>query len=132
MCRRSHFKDGLLVFHTLSKAHLKAGISVSLMQRCSICLVGEERRTGGQATGAVDPPDSLIEGATVVSPPRLSQPPRSARGKYSNRHHRGECALFATMLFLASAMVGWKEFHALICIYRLWGPTGGITRESVS
>lgn len=69
---------------------------------------GEERR-GGQETEAVKS-ESLIEGVTVVSPPRLSQPPCSAQGKYSNRHHRGESAL-CYHVFFGSCMVEWKEFY---------------------
>lgn len=91
---------------------------------------GREERRGGQETEAVNS-DSLIEGVTVVSPPRLSQPPCSAQGKYSNRHHRGESALLLPSFF-GICMVEWKEFYALICVYRLWGLAGEITRESIS
>lgn len=83
--------------------------------------------------------ESLIEGVTAVSPPRLSQPPCSAQGKYSNRHHtgeslihlRGESAL-CQHVFFGICVVEWKEFYAFICVYRLWGPTDEITRESIS
>lgn len=79
---------------------------------------------GGREMEAVNS-ESLIEGVTVVSPPRLSQPLCSARGKYSNRHHRGESAL-CYHVFFGICRVEWKEFYALICVYLLWGPTGEI------
>lgn len=55
-------------------------------------------------------PRLLIEGVTVASPPRLSQPHCSAPGKYSNRLHREEAAPFTFLFFLAFTCENGKNF----------------------
>ena len=81
--------------HIRAHTHIRGCSICSIVTLCS--LVGEEDE-GGQETEAVRS-NFLIEGVTAVSPPRLSQPPRSARGKYSNTHHGGESGLFYHVFF---------------------------------
>ena len=118
-------------FHLLPLCLLHACILVPV-HRNSNCVVLTSLSPGGaggwgQETGPVKS-ESLIEGVTVVSPPRLSQPPRSTLGKYSNRHHGGESAL-CDHVFFGICMVEWKEFYPFWSVFivsraplmKLWG-----------